>query len=156
MSKIKVGIDSSTTNTAVVLIENDELLYYTVYSPKQKDILERSAEIVYHITKFFNKANLMLRDKDIVVGIESASFHSKGMRDKLTMLLGAIYYNIKNAGFSVKLLPPSTIKKQFTSNGRATKFEMEDNVPEEVMQAFNKISKKTDDLVDAYAIACIL
>ncbi len=153
---IKIGIDSSTTNTAVVMIEDGSMIYYKVYSPKQKDILERSAEIVYHITRIFNKDNLTFKSKEIVVGIESASFQSRGMRDKLTMLLGAIYYNIRNAGFDIKLLPPSTIKKQFTGNGKATKLEMEESVPEEVMELFNKISKKTDDLVDAYAIASIL
>jgi hypothetical protein len=33
---------------------------------------------------------------------------------------------------------------------------MEDNVPKKVMEQFREVSKKTDDLVDAYAIACML
>jgi len=153
---IKIGIDSSTTNTAVVMIEDGKLIYYKVYSPKQKDILERSAEIVSHITRVFNQDNLAFKGKDILIGIEAASFQSRGMRDKLTMLLGAIYYNIHNAGFDIKLLPPSTIKKQFANNGRASKLEMEECVSEDILVLFQKVSKKTDDLVDAYAIASIL
>jgi Holliday junction resolvasome RuvABC endonuclease subunit len=153
---VKIGIDSSTTNTAVVVVENDKIISIKLYSPKSKDILERSEEIVKHITRWFNKDNIAIKDKDVIIGIESASFQSKGMRDKLTMLLGAIFYSIKLAGFDIKLLPPSTIKKNFTGNGRATKYDMENNVPEDIMKQFREVSKKTDDLVDAYAIACML
>jgi Holliday junction resolvasome RuvABC endonuclease subunit len=153
---IKIGIDSSTTNTAVVALDGDKIIFAKLYSPKSKDILERSGEIVKHISRWFNKENLLFKNQEILVGIESASFQSKGMRDKLTMLLGAIFYNIKLEGFSIKLIPPSSIKKSFTGNGRATKYEMEESTPKEALEHFQGISKKTDDLIDAYAIACML
>lgn len=153
---ITIGIDSSTTNTAVVALKDGEMVYFKLYSPKDKDILDRSAFIVKHLNRWFNQDNLQLAGEQVKIGIESASFQSRGMRDKLTMLLGAIFYCIKLKGFDIKLLPPSTIKKQFSGNGRASKDEMEECVPEDIMQEFRAYTKKTDDLVDAYAIASIL
>ena len=153
---ITIGIDSSTTNTAVVALKDGEMIYFKLYSPKDTDILERSTYIVKHINRWFNSDNLQLVGEQVRIGIESASFQSKGMRDKLTMLLGAIFYCIKLKGFHIELLPPSTIKKKFAGNGRASKDEMEECVPEDIMQEFRAYTKKTDDLVDAYAIASIL
>lgn len=153
---ITIGIDSSTTNTAVVALKDGKLFYFKLYSPKSKDIIERSLEIVKHIDRWFNADNMKLVGQEVRIGIEAASFQSRGMRDKLTMLLGAIYYLIKKKGFSIKLLPPSTIKKQFVDNGRASKDEMEEGVPAEVLKDFRDYTKKTDDLVDAYAIATIV
>ena len=153
---ITIGIDSSTTNTAVVALKDGEMIYFKLYSPKDKDIIDRSEYIVKYINKWFNADNLTLVGEQVRIGVEAASFQSRGMRDKLTMLLGAIFYCIKLKGFNIELLPPSTIKKQFAGNGRASKDEMEECVPEDIMQEFRAYTKKTDDLVDAYAIASIL
>jgi len=148
----KIGIDSSTTNTAVVVLKDGE--YYTSYliSPKSKDIMIRSKEIVESVWGILDSYPA----DTTLVGIEAASFNSRGMRDKLTMLLGAIFFGILLKSFSIDLIPPTTIKKKFSGNGRADKEEMSGCVPKEVLKEFTNKSKKIDDLVDAYAIATLL
>ena len=147
-----IGIDSSTTNTAIVVLEEGELDSFRLISPKSKDILQRSQEIVLECSKFLDTYS----GRNIKLGIEGASFSSRGMRDKLTMLLGAIYYNASLCEFDVSLLPPTTIKKKFSDNGRADKDEMATHVPDSVLEKFRGESTKIDDLVDAYAIARIV
>ena len=151
-SMYQIGIDSSTTNTAVVVLKDEEYYQSYLVSPKDKDIIARSVlitETVWNILDSYPTDNT-------VVGIEGASFNSRGMRDKLTMLLGALYYGIKLKGFSMGIMPPTTIKKQFTGNGRADKSEMAESVPPKVLEEFKLKSSKIDDLVDAYAIATLL
>ena len=152
MGKFKIGIDTSTTNTAVVVLEDGKLLRFELISPKSKDLIERSIEICAQFKYHFHNVNI----DDVTVGIEGASFMSTGKRDKLVMLMGYVYYHLMLEGFAVKLLPPSTIKKQFTGNGRAKKEEVISCLPKEVRDSFEAHYKKIDDLADAYAIASIL
>ena len=147
-----IGIDSSTTNTAIVVLKDGKLESFILISPTSKDILQRSQEIVLECLKFLDTYSW----QNFKLGIEGASFSSIGMRDKLTMLLGAIYYNARLHEFNVSLLPPTTIKKKFSDNGRADKAEMATHVPEDVLEKFRGVSTKIDDLVDAYAIARIV
>jgi len=148
-----IGIDSSTTNTAIVVLDEDKTLVdFVLLSPKHKDIHDRSVEIVNKLMDFVVKYS----PSNCTVGIEAASFQSKGMRDKLSMLLGAIYYSLRRLDYSVKLLPPPTIKKQYTGNGRAKKDEMSGATPDDILTQFKIYATKLDDLVDAYAIATIL
>ncbi len=150
---IKVGIDTSTTNTAVVVLDGqNKLVRFELISPKDKDLLMRSQIICKQIAYHFHNVD-PLHTK---VGIEGASFMSTGKRDKLVMLLGYVYYYLRLEGFVVELLPPSTIKKQFTGNGRAKKEEVIAKLPEQVRKDFEKAYTKIDDLADAYAIAAIL
>jgi Holliday junction resolvasome RuvABC endonuclease subunit len=148
-----VGIDTSTTNTAVVVLDNEkQLKKFKLFSPKSKDILHRSASIVVDVRDYLSD----IPTADCVIGLEGASFQSRGMRDKLSMLLGGVFYHLWAAGYSVKLLPPSTIKKNFTGNGRAQKEDMRRLMPRDVLVKFDAEYKKVDDLVDAYAIASML
>ena len=153
---IRVGIDTSTTNTAVVVMDEDGLLEYFLISPKDKDITVRSKFITQEIEKFIDRIRSTYNTEDVIIGIEGASFMSVGKRDKLVMLMGHVYYSVLNYNFSCHLLPPSTIKKQFTGNGRAKKEEMISNLPLYVKKLFEKDYKKIDDLADAYAICTCL
>jgi len=148
---VYIGIDSSTTNTAVVVIYDDTVEPKLV-SPKSKDILERSENILRSVLDVIQH----YPPRDTIIGIEAASFNSRGARDKLSMLLGAIYYALRIKGYKIELIPPTTIKKKFTGSGKAKKEDMEEYVPFTTMEQFKAIGKKTDDLVDAYAIATIL
>ena len=154
---IKIGIDTSTTNTAVVILDGDnKLLNFKLFSPKDKDLIERSHNIVVDVSNYVAEIYEEYEDYDFNIGIEGASFMSVGKRDKLVMLLGAIFYSLRIKFGAVTMFPPSTIKKQFTGNGKAKKDEMIANCPKEVLDKFKSAYKKLDDLVDSYAIASIL
>lgn len=147
-----IGIDSSSTNTAIVILKNGKLYDYFLISPKSKDILARSLSIIDDLIYNVSKYDV----KKVKIGIEAASFQSVGMRDKLSMLLGGIYYGLRLLDYDVSLYPPSTIKKQYCGNGRAKKPEMLEATPKNIVNIFKAEYKKLDDLVDAYAIATII
>ena len=154
---IKIGIDTSTTNTAVVILDGDnKLLNFKLFSPKDKDLIERSHTIVVDVSNYVAEIYEEYEDYDFNIGIEGASFMSVGKRDKLVMLLGAVFYNMRVTYGAITMFPPSTIKKQFTGNGKAKKEEMISNLPKDVASAFASSYKKLDDLADSYAIASIL
>ena len=147
---MKIGIDTSTTNTAIVVLDDrNKLIDFTLLNPKDKDIIKRSQIICKGVLSYFKGVS----HTNCKVGIEGASFGSIGKKDKLVMVMGYVYYHLLLEGFDVILLPPSTIKKQFTGNGRADKAEMTEHVPLDVLKEFKGDHKKTDDLVDAFA-AC--
>lgn len=153
---LKIGIDTSTTNTAIVALNlRNELVGFILLSPKDKDIYDRSTTICKLAGDYIDKL-VSNNEGQIRYGIEGASFGSIGKKDKLVMLMGYIFYMLKLDECDVKILPPSTIKKQFTGRGRASKEEVIATVPEEVMKQFRASHKKVDDLADAYAIASIL
>ena len=133
----------------VILDDKKELKEFHLISPKDKDLIKRSQIICEAISSHFKG----ISNTNCKVGIEGASFGSIGKKDKLVMLMGFIYYDLLIKGFDVVLLPPSTIKKQFTGNGRAGKAEMIAKLPLSVKEAFEVRYKKIDDLADAYA-AC--
>ena len=150
---MKIGIDTSTTNTAIVVLDNqNKIIRFELLSPKDKDIIVRSRIICKDILHHFHN----LDPAYVKIGIEGASFGSIGKKDKLVMLMGYIYYHLLVEGYDVKLLPPSTIKKQFTGNGRAKKEEMIACLPLDVKVAFEARYKKIDDLADSYAICMCL
>ena len=62
---------------------------------------------------------------------------------------------IREEGFDVKILTPSTVKKNATGSGKATKQEMFDSLPEKVQKMFGSIPKSQgrEDLTDAFWIA---
>ncbi len=154
MTKYKIGIDTSTTNTAMVVLDlHNDIERFILFSPvKKKDIIERSTIICKELCDTL----YLFDEKDALIGIEGASFMSKGKRDKLVMLTGCVYYNLLMRGYNVILIPPTTIKKEFTGNGRASKEEVINTVSKEIREMFLSKYKKIDDLSDAYAIASIL
>lgn len=151
---IKVGIDTSTTATAIVVKNDHRLLEFKLFQPKEKDIIKRSSLMLSGIDNYIDY--LLVKHREIVFGVEGASFMSVGKRDKLIMLMGHVFYNLLQKGQSVRLLPPSTIKKQFTGNGRAKKEEVINTLPLPVKEKFIEQYKKIDDLADAFAIASII
>lgn len=153
---LKIGIDTSTTNTAIVALNlRNELVDFILLSPKDKDIYDRST-IICKLAEAYISNLVGKNEGEVRYGIEGASFGSIGKKDKLVMLMGYIYYMLKLEDCDVKILPPSTIKKQFTGNGRASKEDVIATVPEEIMKQFRASYKKVDDLADAYAICVCL
>jgi Holliday junction resolvasome RuvABC endonuclease subunit len=89
---------------------------------------------------------------EVVVCIEAPAFMANGKVVDLSMLVGGVYYGLLHKGYVVTLVPPSANKKFFTGNGKASKEDMINTLPKDVLEEF-KGYKKKDDLADAYALA---
>ena len=155
--KLYLGIDTSSTNTALVLLNgsNGDLLEFVLFSPKQKDILERTTEICKLVDSFLVRNTPLFDLHELEVSIEGASFNSRGRRDKLIMLAGFVYHRMRTLGYKVNIVAPTSIKKKFTGNGRAQKEEVIAFVPKSIIEEFKVFYRKLDDLADAYALASI-
>lgn len=145
-----VGIDSSTTSTAVVISEGSSMQMCILLSPKSKDIKERCSSIIQDVVVFVNK----YAEQGCIINIEASAFRAVGKVIDLAMLLGAIFYSLKRDGYNCFLIPPTTNKKNYTGNGKATKEEMQEKTSSYVLDKFKEY-KKIDDLVDAYALSLI-
>ena len=144
-----IGIDLSTTNTGIVVLSNSGgLLDFKLIAPEGKNIKERAFIVSNKVKKYVRQH----RDIFTKVIIEDISLHSKGKVVDLAMLLGSVYYSLKKH-YEVILVPPTTLKKFYTKNGRAKKEDMINNTPELIIKRFSEKYKKIDDLVDAYALA---
>jgi len=144
-----IGVDLSTTNTGIVVLSNSGgLLDFKLISPENKDIKERAYIVSREVKKYIRQH----RDVFTKIVIEDISLHSKGKVVDLAMLLGSVYYSLKKH-YEIVLVPPTTLKKFYTKNGRAKKEDMISNTPELIIKRFSDKYKKIDDLVDAYALA---
>ena len=144
-----IGIDSSSTHTAIVVL-NDKggLLSYSLIEPVSSDLRMRGKTIYTEVMKIVNSYD-HLKTKVI---IESPAFMARGKVVDLAMIVGGLYYGISTY-YKVDLVPPTTLKKFFTGSGKAKKEEMIDKCPKYLVDIFSRKYKKIDDLVDAYALA---
>ena len=146
-----IGIDQSTTNTGIVVIdEEQEIIEFELVKDKTKDIIDRSLIMIEKVKSKIGQ----YKPDDCKVCVEGISFFSKGRIDKLAMLLGGIFYGLKAEGYEVGLVPPNSLKQSFTGSGKAKKEDMLASCPKEILDLFREKEKKIDDLVDAYALAC--
>ena len=143
------GIDLSTTNSGIVIIDDEENVeYYELISPnKSLDIYQRSVEVIRRVCEVVQKYEIRC------VAIESGALFGKGRRNELAMLNGAVFYTLLLLDYSVKLLPPSSLKKFATGNGRASKEEIRKATPSLFIQEVEGVVKKSDDIFDAYWLA---
>jgi len=144
-----VGLDVSSTNTGVVIIDKKgKLVYSHLISPEKTLLLEDRATII------ITTLSAILREYDIShICIEAPSYGSIGKVVQLAQLNGGVLYSVKTVGMPITSVPPTTLKKFATDNGRANKEAMVEALPKKVRQKFETISKKIDDLADAYHLA---
>jgi len=152
---LKVGLDLSSTASAVVILnENNTLIDFFLIQPnKALDIMDRIIEIGKKIRDVLGYYQLEIEK----VNIESGAFMAKGKRNELAMLNGIVYFISRDLGFNTITTPPNSLKKKATGNGRASKADMFDALPDAVAMRFiNSEYKKLDDLTDAYHLAKII
>jgi len=145
----KIGIDTSSTNTAIVVLAEGKVFEFVLVSPKGPDLRTRCALIVDEVFLFVAKYD---RD-DCEIIIESPAFMATGKVIDLSMLVGGIFYGLVNRGYNCLLVPPTSHKKAFTGSGRASKEETVACLPPDVYRRFQLKYKKLDDLADAYSLA---
>jgi Holliday junction resolvasome RuvABC endonuclease subunit len=148
-----IGIDSSSTNTAIVVLEDDRKLFeFTLISPVDKDLRVRGAETVSTVLSFVKR----FPTQSCQVIVEAPAFMANGKVADLSMIVGGIFYGLVDKGYDCLLIPPSQHKKRFTGQGRVTKGDTILSLPESVLKSFKGTYKKLDDLADAYSLATYL
>ena len=150
-----LGIDLSSTNTGLALLDkNGELLFTYLIHPKDKNINIRYLQIKKEL---FDILNNHYEQNKTLIGIESPSFFSKGKIITLAAGWGYIYYLLLEYKYNVITYPPSQIKKYATEKGRAEKIDMYNALSEDIkLEVDSTPYKKKDDIVDAYWISKML
>lgn len=151
-----IGIDQSYTSTGFVVLDQDtKIISCDIFSSnKSEDIFKRSWNlselIINEIGKFENSK----------LAIEGLAF---SMRGNATRDLAGLQFSIINKiKFVLKkeitIVAPPTLKKSATGSGKASKEEMIEALPIEVLELFTKDknwkkSRGLTDVTDAYFLA---
>lgn len=151
-----IGIDQSYTSTGfVVLDDNKNIIDCQIFStPKIDDIFKRSWELSESIITEIKKY------PDCKLAIEGLAF---SMRGNATRDLAGLQFTIINKikfvlGMDITIVAPPTLKKSATGSGKASKEEMIDALPSDVLSLFIKEknwkkSRGLTDVTDAYFLA---
>jgi len=142
-----VGIDQSFTSTALVAYHKGIVAHTIVTSNKNDDIYTRAAHIASGVIAFVNA------HKPTTVLIEGLAFGGTGNATRnLAGLQMHIICQLRAAGHSVEIVPPTTLKKFATGSGKASKVEMHAALPNPISTQLSgyKKTKGLYDVVDAY------
>ena len=126
---------------------NSNLIDFKIISSNAKDSdYQRLIDINSQVINFVNTHNPSL------IVIEGLAFRSIGSKAKT---LAGLHYLVAceliSLQYEVKIVYPSTLKKYATGRGNASKTDMINATPREILDQFK--CKKIDDLVDAYWLA---
>lgn len=159
--KIVLGLDQSLTSTGVVVIrhtvESDEVIYYGALQTKPTglddyaDVLARANDIAERVL------NIVDMYKVTDIAIEGLSFGSKGNATRnLAMLFAIICTKLQIT--NPYTVPPTTLKKFATGNGRADKKQVLEAVKIHNESFYDELSEMTIaagkyDLADGYFLA---
>lgn len=143
-----IGIDQSFTSTALVCSSAKGIVAHSVISSnKEDDIYTRAAHIAREVMLFVGK------HKPSKVILEGLAFGSVGDATRnLAGLQMLIVCELRANGYTVEIVPPTTLKKFGAGKGNATKVEMYDAIPT-TSQSILSVYKKTKgryDIADAY------
>ncbi|MGQ7243687.1 crossover junction endodeoxyribonuclease RuvC [Salinicola sp. V024] len=153
MSKI-MGIDQSFTNSGIVIIDDGQMTYHEVIkSDKNQSRLIRAQSIAQRVLEIAIEYQI---DSVRIEGLSLGSI-SSSTRD-LAGLQFLILDRLTTIALEPAIIAPTSLKKVFSGNGRASKDDMLDAVPDAARAIFNKIPKSRGryDLADAYALASII
>ena len=156
---IYIGIDQSYTSTGIVVLDDDKnvIACLTLSTPKTDDIFTRSWDMSEMIISEIRKY------PQCKLAIEGLAF---SMRGNATRDVAGLQFSIINKikfilEKEIAIVAPPSLKKSATGNGRASKEEMIDQLPNEVFELFTivhnwKKSRGLTDVTDAYFLACHL
>ena len=143
-----VGIDQSFTSTAVVATSAKGIVAHSVISSnKTDDIYTRAAHIAREVMLFVGA------HKPSKVIIEGLAFGSTGDSTRnLAGLQMLIICQLRSNGYTVQIVPPTTLKKFATGKGNASKQDMHTALPdvESKILSVHKKTKGLYDICDAY------
>lgn len=148
-----LGIDPSLTCTGFAVLEKqrDNSFSYVnsgVFKPPSSLEIYDKIELIVD----FLRSQIHAHSPEKIIIEQPFTHKNPATTLKLGMLLGAIVYLSRSLKIAIFPIPPSEVKKQISSSGRATKSTIESTVrmilPELQNHAF-----KSDDESDAVAIA---
>ncbi len=153
---IVLGLDQSLTCSGVVIMDEGERVYAGVITTKKtervgmEDVFYRTRMIAAELQALINHYKVQ------TVVMEGLSFGSRGNATRdLALLMGTIQANLR--GFP-RVVPPPTLKKFATGNGKATKDEMVQAIAPIDPELFEQLmqtpkTKGRADIADAYWLA---
>lgn len=146
---INVGIDQSLTSTGIVVqSDNKTVDYLIITSDIEKDEFERVSHITESIISFLSQYDV---DN---INIEGLSFGSNG--DATRKLAGLQFHIVielrEHFNCNCSVIPPQSIKKLATGDGRSKKEELFEALPEYEKELFSEYKKTKGryDITDAY------
>ena len=141
-----MGIDQSFTSTAVY-IDGTSPIVTVIKSNKSDDVYTRAQYIANQVV------TIAQTHKPTTINIEGLAFGSVGNATRdLAGLQMLIICALRTAGFDPKVIPPNTLKKASTQDGRASKEKMHECLPDNIKLSLSTYKKSSGlyDLVDAY------
>ena len=147
-----LGLDLSYSSTGVVLIDKEnsfEPIGYPVSAGSTKDTFPlRVSKLLEGIWKKLPRCVKGSGVADTLIIIEGAAYAATYNAFMLGELNGVVKYWFATKGYDYILVPPTTLKKYATNDGRADK--------NKVMQFVTKrwgFSHISNDVMDAYVLA---
>lgn len=148
-----LAIDQSFTSSGIVVLDGNTVVYAERFvSDAEADMFTRAWQVSEQILKIERQYN------PDIIAIEGLAFG--GLGDKTRDLAGLQYTIVTRLRFvenkTVRVIPPTTVKKAATGKGNAKKELLLEALPKKALNYFLKLGvKKTTgltDLCDAYWI----
>lgn len=147
-----VGLDQSYTSTGYFVRDGDEVVTFgTFKSDSSKDMYDRAAEVALFVTQLIEVY------EPEAVHLEGLAFGIRGNATRdLAGLLYVVITSIRalNKNIIIKVIPPLTNKKKATGNGKASKSDMINAMPEDLRASIKaegyKLTTGGADIADAY------
>ena len=148
-----IGIDQSLNSCAVVYTKDKKVVDCILIKSNKNDSVEsRIKFVVQEVMKFIYKHKCL----DIRIENLPYSAHSRSVRP-----LAGLYYHLliilNDYFFKVKSIEPTSLKKFASGSGKASKQDMIDALPNDVLNKFNVYNNNKkgglDDLADAYFLS---
>jgi Holliday junction resolvasome RuvABC endonuclease subunit len=153
------GIDPSLTSTGVVILEDDNPM--PVYAACIKSDKETSK--IFRATWIGQKCVEMLTDNAVEIAyVESPALGYAARNSNIRADLAGLFYRVMGDvsiinGIPARNVPPKALKFFATKNGKASKDQMVEAVPDDVIDYFLSLGYKKStgivDLCDAYHLA---
>lgn len=153
---ITLGIDQSFKKCGVVVLNDDKCVDFCIFTKnEEEDVFGQAASMGFQI------GSKVVHHKPQAVILEGLSFGNKGnvTRDLAGLQFVIITYLRYHLVYEppITIVPPPTLKKFATGNGRAEKQDMINKLPPDIREQFTQANfKKTTglaDLADAYWLA---
>ena len=153
---VYIGIDQSYTSTGFVVLDNNKkIIDCKIFSTnKDDDIFKRSWDLSELIIQEISKYD------ECKLSIEGLAF---SMRGNATRDLAGLQFSIINKikfilNKDITIVAPPTLKKSAIGSGKASKEEMIDALPTDILNLFTnekkwKKSRGLTDVTDAYFLA---
>ena len=148
-------IDLSLRSTGYCVWNQGKLIAYGIINTESDESPYARAHYITKELKY-----LIGNYKVTEILIEAPAYGAKG---SMVYVLQGVHFYVcavitNDVGIELRHVPITTIKKQFTGNGRAKKDEIVKNMPEDILELFKKdyvMSRGLSDLCDAYALGWI-